>query len=441
MTTRISTLLLGLLIGLASIAQQNTLLNTAESEPENPDLVAIGAGVGFLTFFGDIEKANRSQFTNMRGGYFFNFERRFGTVVGVSLEAIMGKVAFNERSTSTVNNRNFESPLMQFGVSIHGHFDNDHLIPREWPFSPYIGAGFSYIKFDPHGDLKDANGNNYYYWSDGSIRDLPEGSPTANIITQDYEYETQLTDSLTNYDRTSFAIPLTLGFKWKFFEHIQGRIFTTYNLTMTDWMDNFEANGNNDSYLFTGFSMYYLIRKKQEKPYDPYADVDFTAMEQQDADGDGVKDMDDYCHDTPSGVRVDSKGCPKDSDEDGVPDYIDQEDNTPKGAHVDPETGIALTEEQMINIGTHTHDSLVTVRSQVFSDAPNQSTLNQIEQEIQEHHDASQAVPERFIEADFDGDGFISARELSDAIDAFFEGTINLSAKDLNDLIDYFFEQ
>lgn len=43
-----------------------------------------------------------------------------------------------------------------------------------------------------------------------------------------------------------------------------------------------------------------------------------------DSDGDGVFDRFDDCPDTPSGVAVDSVGCPLDSDFDGVFDYMDK---------------------------------------------------------------------------------------------------------------------
>jgi len=54
-----------------------------------------------------------------------------------------------------------------------------------------------------------------------------------------------------------------------------------------------------------------------------------------DSDGDGVKDGDDACPDTPKNVVVDSRGCPVDSDGDGVADYLDKCPNTPAGARVD----------------------------------------------------------------------------------------------------------
>jgi hypothetical protein len=59
-----------------------------------------------------------------------------------------------------------------------------------------------------------------------------------------------------------------------------------------------------------------------------------------DSDGDGVPDNRDECENTPSGVRVDYKGCPlppgyKDSDGDGVIDEKDRCKNTPPDTPVD----------------------------------------------------------------------------------------------------------
>lgn len=53
-----------------------------------------------------------------------------------------------------------------------------------------------------------------------------------------------------------------------------------------------------------------------------------------DSDGDGVRDGDDACPDTPRGVEVDAMGCAVDSDGDGVADYQDDCPGTPQGATV-----------------------------------------------------------------------------------------------------------
>lgn len=60
-----------------------------------------------------------------------------------------------------------------------------------------------------------------------------------------------------------------------------------------------------------------------------------------DSDGDGVRDKDDRCDDTPAGVLVDLTGCPLDTDGDGVFDGLDQCTETPAGARVDA-TGCAM---------------------------------------------------------------------------------------------------
>lgn len=60
--------------------------------------------------------------------------------------------------------------------------------------------------------------------------------------------------------------------------------------------------------------------------------INFVFGTRQDADNDGISDRFDRCPYTPSGVRVDRRGCPLDSDNDGVPDYLDTCPNTPEDA-------------------------------------------------------------------------------------------------------------
>jgi OOP family OmpA-OmpF porin len=59
-----------------------------------------------------------------------------------------------------------------------------------------------------------------------------------------------------------------------------------------------------------------------------------------DTDGDGVRDQDDLCADTPPGALVDATGCPTDGDGDGVFDGLDECTDTPVGALADA-TGCA----------------------------------------------------------------------------------------------------
>lgn len=410
-------------------------------EDELPDVLTVGVGAGFTSFLGDLTlQSNVSKLSNIRPTYTFNLERRFGEIAGVQLEAFYGKLASNERSKTIENNRNFESSLLQIGANFVFHFDNDLVIHKQSPFSPYISGGFHWMSFDPYGDLKDANGVEYQYWDNGTIWNVSQGDTAGgagNQIYRDYEYETQLTDSVENYSRSTFAVPLTVGLKWKFTPRLQGRVFGTYNITFTDWIDNVKANGNNDKYLYAGFSIHYVIKKKDHS----YDDVDFDALEKSDKDEDGVVDIEDFCQNTPKGIEVDGKGCPLDQDKDGVPDYMDKEPDTKAGVIVDEE-GRELTDELLAQRLAE-KEKIVEERKQSFSEDASQAKLDQISSEIEKNagNNGNSNVPLELQEADLDGNGIISSKEISAAIDGFFEGTNNFSVKLLHELIDYFFEQ
>ncbi|WP_016954761.1 OmpA family protein [Catenovulum agarivorans] len=72
-------------------------------------------------------------------------------------------------------------------------------------------------------------------------------------------------------------------------------------------------------------------KKETTKSVAPAAPAKPAVM---DADADGVADSSDMCANTPTGVRVNSQGCPFDRDADGVYDYLDECPMTPEGAKV-----------------------------------------------------------------------------------------------------------
>lgn len=64
----------------------------------------------------------------------------------------------------------------------------------------------------------------------------------------------------------------------------------------------------------------------------------------EDSDGDGIDDGRDLCDYTPTGVQVDSRGCPIDADRDGIADYQDDCPGTWAGARVGSD-GCALDDD------------------------------------------------------------------------------------------------
>lgn len=63
--------------------------------------------------------------------------------------------------------------------------------------------------------------------------------------------------------------------------------------------------------------------------------LELTSLDVHDIDNDRVPDYLDKCSNTPTGVAVDSIGCPKDSDNDGIADYLDRCPETPVNIKVD----------------------------------------------------------------------------------------------------------
>jgi OOP family OmpA-OmpF porin len=75
-----------------------------------------------------------------------------------------------------------------------------------------------------------------------------------------------------------------------------------------------------------------------------------VAAEDGDADKDGVPDSTDQCPGTPSGIQVDSRGCPEDDDGDGVYNYMDDCPNTTdRRAKIDAR-GCYVRLERKVNI-------------------------------------------------------------------------------------------
>jgi opacity protein-like surface antigen len=417
---------------------------TAQKTEKTKQFPSVAIGAGILSFNGDVGNgANLSSFSRIRAGYNLTIEQRIGKYFGLSLNGIYGKLSDSERSQT--KNLNFESTIMQGDFNVVLHFDNDLVFSRNSVFAPYVFAGIGYLKFDPHGDLKNKNDSTYHYWSDGTIHDQDQSSPlaaTSNIIQRDYTYETQLKDSTTSYTRGTLAVPIGVGFNLKVLHNLSVNVGGTYYLAFSDWIDNVKEGGN-DRYFFANVSVQYTFGKEHDDSNPVYNGVDFSALEKLDTDEDGVNDNDDRCPGTPKSVKVNGRGCPEDNDEDGIPDYKDKELMTKKDALVD-ENGITIT-DKMLSDKQSQYDSLATERSELFNENPSLSYLRDVEAKSTEarkaNPNAASTIPYALRPADTDKNGYISTAEIAAAIDKFFEGDSDFSVEKLNDLIDFFFEQ
>lgn len=369
MVKGIKIILLFLLLKTVSYSQtaettlaDNQSANSADKKPTDEFIFkpAIGIGTGMFSFYGDLYNKNFQAPMVSRIGYDLNVSQRFTDYFQFNFYALFGKLGANERNAPNNRNLNFESQIRVGGLNLLYNFGN--FLPKKRDASPYISLGFESFEFLSKTDIFDRFGNTYYYWSDGSIRNIDENASNANTaveIHRDYKYESDIRemnlDGFGKYAERSWAIPIGVGAIFKINDFIDFKIGTTMHFTLTDNIDgvsnkstgNRIGNKSNDKFMMTSCSVHYNFGMKDkeagEMDEDTFKDVDFFALDLSDLDRDGVPDSKDSCQGTPENVPVDAKGCPIDDDNDNVPNYKDDELDSPKDAFVDTK-GVQLND-------------------------------------------------------------------------------------------------
>lgn len=393
---------------------------------------SIGLQGGVVNFMGDLGKNTKgSIYTNTRFAYGGYLEQKFGSVFGLHLNAYTGKVSKYQLDTAAF--LNFESKITAIDLSLLFDFDNDKIIKKSSTFAPFFSVGIGYLMFDPYADLLDENGNPYYHWSDGSLRNMPQNDSLlgkASYAKRDYKFETPLKDSTVNYAKNTLIIPVKLGFKFDLTENIQARVSASYVLTFTDYLDNYSIESGNDAYLYTSIGLQYNFGKRESQINFSKKEENYrSGIEKVDSDGDGVPNINDYCPGTPPGVSVDERGCPADTDKDGIPDYRDKEPNTPPGMYVDADgVGYIYKEEK-------------SEKPIQYEKPVEMKTEQKSFQSSEETPPPPKGIPDEFKSVDTDGDGFISSKEVTKVIDDYFDGKNNFTIEKLHQLVDFFFQQ
>ena len=416
---------------------------------ENPVYMpVIGVGLGVLNFYGEVHdkslspllnkptyKINVATFLDRKNHYFrTNFYIMFGSMQG------------EVRSLDTAFNKNFQSDIINFGINLHYDFKN---FLKTSPVRPFVSIGIENVQFNSKTDLfrKEPDGTlqPYYYWTDGTIRNISEEYKTtmpSSIVQRDFKYETDLRGN-NQYSQSAFAVPIEAGLDFKISDRLNVRVAYALHYTFTDNIDNVSkdvpstakyANSFNDMFSYTYFSVHFdMFSDKTTKTIEKlFADVDHFDYELlADEDNDGVLDGVDQCPHTPYGVQVDTlTGCPLDGDKDGIPDYLDKQRNTPPGAMVD-DYGVEITPDQ--------EASLLNVDGIKRRDVDAFLLLHR----AQNHYygKSSIPIPAKFKKVDTDGDNYISFDEFLKAINDYFDFKNDFSSKDIYDLQDFFFEQ
>jgi hypothetical protein len=336
-----------------------SLLSEPSPEAELLFKPSVGLGIGMFSFYGDIYSKKFQSPSVSRIAYELYVEQPLNKFLRVDFYALRGRLGANENYNVNNRNVNFDSRITAGGVNLIYDFGN--FLKPDRDGSPYISLGVEAIEFLSKTDMYDKFGNKYYYWTDGSIRNMPSNSPdaaNAATIQRDYSYETDIRelnqDGFGKYSEHSWAIPVGVGYILNLNEYLTFRMGATMHYTFTDYIDGITKNGigdrqgnsKNDKFMMSSFSISYNfgVNKKEDSEKElQLSDAEMLAIDADDEDKDGVLDLKDECPGTPTGVGVDVKGCPVDDDLDGVPNYKDNELNSAIGAYVD-DKGVTMSD-------------------------------------------------------------------------------------------------
>jgi hypothetical protein len=405
----------------------------------------IGIGTGYTNFFGEIMNKRQNPLSGMPA-----YKINIATFVDdkhylrANFFLLLGNLGGETRSAvDTFRNLNFKTGITTFGINLH--YDFKPFIKKGSLITPFVSIGLENVQFNSKTDLyytRSGEQFRYKYAQDGTIHDN-----LGKIMQKDYNYETDLRDlnlyGLGSYNQSTLAIPIDAGFDFAISDRVTMRMGYSFNYTFTDNIDNIskkatigvKGNNLNDmfGYSYLSFHLDLFSSPKTITMQKLFADVDFDYSFYGDNDNDLVFDGWDQCPNTPSGVEVDSTGCPFDEDKDGVPNYLDKELNTPPHLMVDND-GV------QINANTLAED---LSKQPAISRSEVESFL--MMQRARTRYNIGKSaipIPQKYKRLDKDMDGYISYDELMDAIDAFFDDTSELKTpQDIYELNDFFFAQ
>ena len=226
----------------------------------------IGLGIGMLSYFGNVKAVNSyaQNPTTSRLGYDLIFAQKLDDHFEFNLYALYGTLGQYVR-TQTYN-WNFQSQIVGGGIHIMYK-----ILPTK-DISPYFILGLESYEFLSTTDMHDQAGNKYYYWNDGSIRNLPQtasNASSATILNPDFTYETDIRsldmDGSGKYSEQTFAIPIGVGFMIHVNKKADVTFGTTLHYTFTDHIDGLtpgvsgplHGSTTHDKFLMTAIGLRY----------------------------------------------------------------------------------------------------------------------------------------------------------------------------------------
>src|SRR5690606_898330 len=177
----------------------------------------IGIHAGIMNYYGDLNEKFLTPNKELRDlnldflSYGFSAERNLSSSWAAKIQYNRGQFIANDRAIKWDGSRDFENSnderslnartdINDFSLMFTYYTDNGKLLSKNALISPYISFGVGLTLFEVFADLRSKNGSPYYYWTDNTIRDKPNGSADATVIEQDGHFETNVTALRTEKD-------------------------------------------------------------------------------------------------------------------------------------------------------------------------------------------------------------------------------------------------
>jgi hypothetical protein len=243
-------------------------------------LPEIGVNFGIVTLMSDVALSSPGPNAFTQFGYQLTISQRLAKFLSLSLNLFTGTVYGEEMRNLT--NLNYRTALFSQQINLEYNF-YPLLKPDESGrqlLRPYIGFGAGAMLFRSKGDLRDANGETYNYWSDGTIRNLAETNPNAEaaiLLERDMVYESDLRDAdldgLRKYPQATFTLPFHAGIRIQLSKNFGVNAAFTYAMNFSDMLDNSGAqsigdrasSSGNDHHMFGSIGVNVFFGKVRPK--------------------------------------------------------------------------------------------------------------------------------------------------------------------------------
>lgn len=214
----------------------------------------IGAGIGYMNYFGDLSPYTIKKWQDWdrifrffqynkyyvpEASYSISLERKLTPGIGLMLQASTGKISMSDRYRKSngdydVNTRNwdralnFQTTLQDAGIAFVFQSDNGRFLPQNAFFAPYFYLGAGITSFNAKGDLYNKEGRPYIYVD-------PDERP-------DGVYETELrplkTETESEYSNIAAYTDFGIGIKLRLGSRMNLSVQTDIKYSFSDYLDD-----------------------------------------------------------------------------------------------------------------------------------------------------------------------------------------------------------